>query len=88
MKNEKNTIGTVISVKKCWWIKINTKPVRRHATDGAVFPHILHVQYQVSGNSFEKRKYVSYRKSCPQPGDPVTVIYDEMKPSKCNILIN
>ena len=37
---EKETTGTVISVTKQWWLKVNRKPVRTHAMDGAAF-HIL-----------------------------------------------
>ena len=44
--NEKTT-GTVISAAKQWWLKINTKPVRMHAMDGAIFPYIIRVQYAV-----------------------------------------
>ncbi len=31
------TVGTVISVKRQWWLKINTKPVRKDLFDGAIF---------------------------------------------------
>ena len=34
---EKETMGTVISVTKQWWLKVNRKPVRAHAMDGAAF---------------------------------------------------
>ena len=30
---EKETMGTVISVTKQWWLKVNRKPVRAHAMD-------------------------------------------------------
>ena len=40
---EKETTGTVISVTKQWWLKVNRKPVRTHAMDGAAFPHIIKV---------------------------------------------
>lgn len=36
----KEAAGTVISVKKQWWLKVNAKRVRLHAMDGAMFPHI------------------------------------------------
>ena len=36
---EKETMGTVISVTKQWWLKVNRKPARAHAMDGAAFPH-------------------------------------------------
>ena len=35
---EKETMGTVISVTKQWWLKVNRKPVRAHAMDGGAFP--------------------------------------------------
>ena len=49
-------IGTVVSVKKQWWLKVNTKPVRMHALDGATFPHIVTVKYTVDGNEIVKKK--------------------------------
>jgi hypothetical protein len=41
---EKETMGTVISVTKQWWLKVNRKPVRAHAMDGAAFPHTIKVK--------------------------------------------
>ena len=52
---ENKTIGTIISVKKQWWLKVNTKPVRMHALDGATFPHIVTVKYTVDGNEIIKK---------------------------------
>lgn len=40
----KEAAGTVISVKKQWWLKVNAKRVRLHAMDGAMFPHIVKVE--------------------------------------------
>ena len=83
---ENKTIGTVTSVKKQWWLKVNTKPVRMHALDGATFPHIITVKYSVNGQEYTKRKWI---KACEIPPDlesEVTVIYDENKPSKSKVL--
>ena len=44
--------GVILAAKRCWWLKINTKPVRKHALDGAVFPYILTVRYSVNGTEF------------------------------------
>ncbi len=41
---EKETMGTVISVIKQWWLKVNRKPARVHAMDGAAFPHTIKVK--------------------------------------------
>ena len=46
------TEGTVTEVKTCYWFKVNTKPVRTHAGDGAVYPHIIHFTYNVAGQTY------------------------------------
>ena len=35
------TVGTVVTVAKQWWLKVNTKAVGVHPLDGATFPHII-----------------------------------------------
>ena len=79
------TTGTVISVSKQWWLKVNRKPVRVHALDGAEFPHIIKVQYTVEGTEYTKRKWISAGAPVPSIGSCISVIYDENKPSKAKI---
>lgn len=83
---DKETMGTVISVKKQWWLKINTKPVRTHALDGAIFPHIIKVQYTVDGKTYIKRKWIGANSQPPAEGSSVTVLYYGNNPNKANIL--
>ena len=83
---DKETMGTVISVKKQWWLKINTKPVRTHALDGAIFPHIIKVQYTVDGKTYIKRKWIGANCQPPAEGSSVTVLYYGNNPNKANIL--
>lgn len=83
---KQKTIGTVISVKKQWWLKVNTKPVRMHTFDGATFPHIIKVRYVVNGNEYFKKKWI---RACDQPpaiGTKITVIYNDDKPDKSKVL--
>ena len=54
----KEAAGTVISVKKQWWLKVNAKRVRLHAMDGAMFPHIVKVEYTVDGQTYTQRKWI------------------------------
>lgn len=82
----KKTTGTVISVKKQWWLKVNTKPIRRHALDGATFPHIVTVKYTVNGQEYSNRKWIKACDTPPTLNSEVTVIYDENKPSKSKVL--
>lgn len=83
---DKETLGTVVSVKKQWWLKINTKPVRTQALDGAIFPHIIKVQYTVDGKTYIKRKWIGANSQPPAEGSSVTVLYCGNNPNKANIL--
>ena len=82
----KETMGTVISLAKQWWLKINTKPIRMHALDGAAFPHIIKVQYTVEGTEYVKRKWIGAGKSVPAVGSPVKVRYSAENPGKAEIV--
>ena len=83
---DQKTTGTVVSVAKQWWFKVNTKPVRMGALDGAAFPHIIRVQYVVDGNTYTKRKWIGAGKVVPAVGSNVTVLYRSCKPTKAKIL--
>ncbi|MBQ8283700.1 MAG: sugar ABC transporter permease [Clostridia bacterium] len=82
---DKEAQGTVISVTKQWWLKINTKPVRAHALDGAIFPHVVKVRYTIDGKEYFKRKWIRAGKPTPKIGDVVTVAYREENPKKAVI---
>ena len=77
--------GTIKKVTKCWWIKVNTKPVRMHALDGAIFPYIMTFTYEVDGIQYKKRKYIGLRADAIGIFGNVDVYYDKDKPSRCAI---
>ena len=83
---DKETTGTVVSVAKQWWLKVNTKPVRMGALDGAAFPHIVKVQYVVDGTTYTKRKWIGAGQTVPAVGSELTVLYWSNKPGKAKIL--
>lgn len=83
---EQETTGTVISVKKQWWLKVNTKPIRMHALDGATFPHIIKIQYTVDGKDYIKRKWIGAGRPVPAVGKTVSVLYSESKPTRAKVL--
>ena len=82
---EKETKGTVISVSKQWWLKVNTKALRMGPLDGAVFPHIVKVSYTVDGREYTKRKWVPAGERPPEKGGAVRVLYDEHDPARARI---
>ena len=82
----KETMGTVLSAAKQWWFKVNTKPIRMGALDGAAFPHIIKVQYDVDGTTYTKRKWIGAGQAVPAVGSEVTVLYCSGKPGKAKIL--
>ena len=83
---DQQTMGTVIKVTKQWWLKINTKPVRTGPLDGAIFPHVIKVQYTVDGKTYTKRKWIGANSQPPVEGSSVTVLYYGNNPKKAKIL--
>ena len=83
---DRETTGTVISAARQWWLKINTKPIRMHAFDGAIFPYIIKVQYIVDGKTYTKGKWIGAGKPVPAVGSSVTVLYCAEKPGRAKVL--
>jgi hypothetical protein len=81
------TEGTVIAVKTCWWLKVNTKPIRRNMFDGAVFPHIIHFTYTVDDQIYRGKRYVNWNKVCPEKGEKLTVYYEKENPARYAVII-
>ncbi len=81
----KEITGTVVSVKRQWWLKVNTKPIRRHMYDGALFPYIFKVAYTVDGKRYFKRKWVQPGCAVPSIGTQVTVSYEDGRPKKATV---
>ncbi len=79
--------ATVISVKRMWWLKVNTKACRANAMDGAVFPHVIKVSYKVDGVTYTKKKWISAGKPVPEIGSSVQIMYSEANPQKAQILL-
>ena len=83
---EKQTEGTVVSVKKQWWLSIRTKALRTGPLDGTIFPHIVKVRYTADGQEYTKRKWIHAGLPVPEVGSAVQVLYDSDRPSKAKIL--
>lgn len=84
---EQTIKGTVLSAAKQWWLKANTKPIRTHALDGAIFPYVIKVQYIAGGKTYIKRKWIHAGRPVPPAGSTVDVRFREDKPSKAKILL-
>lgn len=84
---EKETMGKIISVSRQWWFKVNTKPMRTNALDGATFPHIIKVKYSVDGKDYSKRKWLGAWFGVPHEGGAVKVLYREDNPQKAKIVV-
>ena len=83
---DKETVGTVIAANKQWWLKINTKPVRKHAFDGAIFPYVIKVKYTVNDKEYIKRKWIHAGGIVPCIDSKAKVIYREDNPAKAKVL--
>ena len=74
--------SSITAIKKCWWIKVNTKPVRAKMWDGAKYPHIFSFVYVVNGKEYKGRRWVSYRDKPPMILQEISVYYDPADPRK------
>ena len=74
--------GTITAVSRCWWLKINTKPVRRFSGDGTVYPSIITFSYQVDSIPYVGKLYVPHTCRAPRMGETITVSYDPANPEK------
>ena len=83
---QKRTTGTVISVKKQWWLKVNTKAFRLGPLDGAVFPHIAKISYTVDGKEYIRSVWIGTPYPVPEVGTTVDLIYDEDRPKRVKIV--
>ena len=79
--------GVVTEVKTCWWLKVNTKPVRRNMFDGALFPHMIHFSYTVNAQTYRGKRYVNWNRRCPQKGEHLTVYYEKEDPAKYAVIV-
>lgn len=84
---EQKAVGTVIEAKNQWWMKINRKPVRSHALDGAEFPSIIKVKYSVDRRDYVKRKWVDAGCPVPDVGSSLPVVFFVENPNKAKILL-
>lgn len=82
-----NVTGKVTKVDTCWWLKINTKPVRTHAMDGAIFPHMVSYTYAVNGQSYSGKRIISAYAKAPCANASIQVYYDESNPSHSTIKV-
>ncbi len=83
---QKRTTGTILSVKKQWWLKVNTKAFRRGPLDGALFPHVIKVRYTVNGIEYLKRIWIGAQYPVPVEGGTVPLVFDEERPDKVRVL--
>ena len=54
--------------------------------DGAMFPHIVKVEYTVDGQTYTQRKWIGAGYPTPSVGSSVTVLYDRSKPSLAKVV--
>jgi len=81
LKKNSYTEGTVSSVKRCWWIRVKTKPARLYASDdNTCYAHIITFHYYVGEESFEGKRYIPLHYRVPVVGESISVYYDPKNP--------
>lgn len=78
-----STKGTVTAVKRCWWIKINTQPIRLYASHkNTAHPYIITFQYSVDSILYTGKRFVGIQYRVPQIGETFRVYFDPSNPRK------
>ena len=83
---QKRTVGTIVSAKKQWWLKVNTKAFRKGPLDGATFPYIAKIKYTIDGTEYVKNKWIGAGCPVPVEGETVQLVYDDSKPGSVKIV--
>ena len=83
---ERETTGTIVSVTKLWWIKINTTPVRTRRRQKGKSPYLIKVSYTVDGKEYTKRVLFGAEVPEPHVGDPQPVVYNTENPKEARFL--
>ena len=83
---QKRTTGTILSVKKQWWLKVNTKAFRKGPLDGAAFPHVIKVRYTVDGTEYLKRLWIGAQYPVPAEGETVQLVFDDARPDRVRVV--
>ena len=81
------TEGTITDVKTLWFLKVNTKVIRKSPTDGAAFPHRITFRYTVDGKEYMGSRVLAPSVTAPARGDRITVYYDPDAPEHCALQI-
>lgn len=74
--------GTVTAIKRCWWLTVKTKPIRRFSGDGALHPSIIAFTYHVDNVPYIGKLYIPLRYRVPQKGEIISVYYDPVNPKR------
>ncbi len=76
------TAAHVTQRKMCWWLKVNTKPVRTCMADGAKFPYTIRYKYEANGVTYTGWKFLWIDKRVPDIDETFPVYYDAANPKK------
>ena len=68
-------------------MKVNTKPVRTHAMDGALFPRIITYRYAVDGAECTGKRFFGAYDRCPHEGETIRVYDNPAHPARSTLQI-
>lgn len=72
--------AVVTDVKTCWWLRVNTAPIRTAA--GSRYPHIVYFTYSVDDRSYSACRFMSWLNNPPVAGQKFRLFYDPSAPEK------
>lgn len=82
LKMDHSVTGTVTDAKRCWWMRMKTKPARLYASEeNTVYSYFITFEYSVDNANYTGKLYIDFRYRVPQKGELIQVYYDPEKPA-------
>lgn len=73
-------VGVVTDVRTCWWLRVNTAPIRTAA--GSRYPHIVRFTYLADGRQYSASRILNWQNNPPAVGRKFRLFYDPKNPRK------
>lgn len=77
---DRHTIAVVTNVRTCWWLRVNTEPVR--TAKNSRYPHIVHFTYSADGVQYSASRILNWQHNPPLAGQKFRLFYDPANPKR------
>ena len=85
IKKYRETLGTITSIKKLYFIKINKKFFRTSIYKDSFFPLLITIKYKIDNKEYKKKKII-FKDVKLAKDTKISIIYKKNNPKKIQLL--